>query len=466
MEKRFSIITRPSSLFIFLLLVVLSLPVGPLAAQKPTTLCTDASVMSWDATAANGTTFTMMKDCTIQTSETRGYLEIGSGKTFTINGAGYTIWAADKARYSYSGTVFTFGGIGGAGQRIGENINLTLRNVTIRGGGTARTGAAFPNAAINVGKATVLLDGAKISLTRGGAIKLTDAAGRLTLKNAKLNQNKVSGTGAAGNGNAVTVVRGTVTIQNLLTMKNNTGGGPGAIYIAADGVLNIDALGCKDVAGNENAAGTTGSNVVITDGTARAAFSAIWSKVPTKADDNCDENTAPVATPAPTATATTPPSSGGGNGNGGDDGMMSGEMAMDDGDKMSMAMSMADSNYERRIKGTAGSDRSAYYRSNSGGALVLQIYRVDSNSVGHWVMNVSQATVDAMGGAGCVAASPDGRYAVRVWPDGNVTVSDGPDMESKILHNTFMGGVTGGLISTDTTYSSTPPGVGCPGYIG
>ena len=431
-------------------------PVTPTPTPvTPRSLCaTDASVMGWNGAAANGTTFTMTKDCYIQNGGTRHWMEMPAGKTFTIDGAGYTIYAADRARYTYSGTVFTFGGIGGAGERIGENTTLTLRNVTIEGGGTARIVASKPDPAINVGNATVILDGVTIRNTRGGAIKVANSNGKVTLKNAKLNRNRISGAGSATEGAAVTMDSGELILQNLFTLRRNRGG-VGAVHLKSGATIDIYDLGCKDISGNRNAAGDNRRDIILT---LPPGFKALWDRKPIKSTDNCDENTAsttPRSTPTPTATSAPtpePPAAPSGN----DDN--------DDG-RMEMDISKEDVNYDRRIPGTAGS-HSVYYRVDSGGGPVLQIYRVDGNGEGHWVMDVPQATIDAFGGAGCVVASADGRYAVRVQAGGDVTVSDGPDHENKVFHNTLSGGVKGGIISTNTTYSTTPPGVGCPGYSG
>ncbi len=428
-------IARPSALGIFLLF---ALSAGPLAAQDGRPNCiTDASVFTpaWDEDAASGTTFVMTKNCQTKISY---YFEIKDGKSFTIDGKGFTIFAAAKSAYATTGTVVGF-------EDGGERM-LTLKNVTIEGGGT-ETGASrtdnTPDPAIVSTSAILVLEDVTIQNTRGGAIRVivdpndgTSRVGKTTLKNVKLIGNQVSGAGADTQGAAITIDHGELILQNLFTLKTNTGG-VGAMHIKSGATLDIDTLYCLDVSGNQNASSTA----VDIHPALTGALKTKWDGKPTVTTDSCDGTT---ATTTPRSTPT--PAGGGGDGSSG-------------------GMPMPGLAEDGRIGGMIGS-ASAHFLINRGGVLVLRIYRVDSDSVGHWVMDVAQTAVDAVSGPGCVAASPDGRYAVRVWADGNVTVSDGPDMENKVLHNTLRGGLTPAVISTETTYSSTPPGVGCPGYVG
>ena len=431
-------ITRPSALGIFLLLLVLSLAAGPLAAQSRADCREDASVFTpaWDADAATGTTFTMTKDCGtfVDTVNIRP-LEVPNGKTFTIDGGGFTIYAAEKSKYDDGGTAFSF--------ESSSNISLTLRNITIEGGGDAASPTGGdPDPAILVKNGTLILDGVTIQNTRGGAIRVT-GTGKVTFKNSTFTGNQVTG---ATEATVIKIPKGdNLVVEGLLTMKNNVGGWS-AIYPLADGRFDIYDAGCIDVAGNLDSDGAEYSWAIPSGQDIAPGFSDLWSGKLKTESNACTANTAST-TPRPTATPE--PAAGGGDGGG------------TSGAGMAMPSLAADG----RISGMIGS-ASAHFLINRGGVLVLRIYRVDSDSVGHWVMDVSQTAVDAVSGAGCVASSPDGRYAVRVWADGNVTVSDGPDMENKVLHNTLKGGLTPVIISTETTYSSTPPGVGCPGYIG
>ncbi len=451
-------IVRPSAPLIapliFLFLVVLTLAATPVAAQARPSCKNDAYVMGWDEDAASGTGFTMTRDCDIKTGNAINPLLVKSGKTFIIDGAGFTIYAADKASANDQGTAITLAS--GAG-------TLVLRNVTIEGGGDAATPTGGdPDPAIIVNGGTLILDGATIQNTRGGAIRVVaNTNAIILLKNAKFIGNQITVTGNVYKGSAITANSGRIYIVGLMTFKNNVGG-RAALRTANDATVDLYDTGCFDISGNQDSGGT-GRTISIE--TVPAGFATIWNGKPrTSGETPCTASTAsttnrpqgndaPPTIPAATSTATVPaaPANGGGSGGG----------QMTTGAGMAMP-SLAD---DGRISGMIDS-ASAYFLVNRGGVLVLRIYRVDSDSVGHWVMDVSQVTVDAMAGAGCVAASPDGRYAVRVWADGNVTVSNGPNMESKIFHNTLRGGLTPAVISTDTTYSSTPPGVGCPGYIG
>ncbi len=437
-------IVQPSALLIFLFLVVLILAATPVAAQARPSCKNDAYVMGWDEDAASGTGFTMTRDCDIKTGSDINPLLVKSGKTFIIDGAGFTIHAADKASANDQGTAITLAS--GAG-------TLVLRNVTIEGGGDAAAptgGDADPAIIVNGG--TLILDGATIQNTRGGAILVPSATSKVLFKNATFTGNRTSANGAViriGNGY-------NLYVEGLLTMKNNVGA-LAAIWVLpsvqAHAGMDLYDAGCIDVAGNQPA------NIAVPNTFNWATgFENLWTNKP---KTNCDANTASTTTrpqgftapptiPTATATATVPapptpaaPANDDGSGGGGD----------------------SDKNGEC-ILGTVGSSSVYCIARFTDGTVLLQIYRVDDNSVGHWVMNVSQAAVDAVSGAGCVAASPDGRYAVRVWADGNVTIYDGPDHESKVFHNTLKGGLSRTVISTETTYSSTPPGVGCPGYMG
>ncbi len=426
-------IARPSALGSFLLLLVLSLAAGPLAAQSRADCKEDATVMGWDEDAATGTTFTMTKDCgTFVDGVNIRVLDVINGKTFTIDGAGNTIYAAEKSRYNDSGTVISF--------ESSDNISLTLRNLTIEGGGDAASPTGGdPDPAILLKNGTLILDNVTIQNTRGGAIRVT-GTGKVTFKNSTFTGNQVSGTTEA---TVIKIPKGdNLVVEGLLTMKNNVGGWS-AIYPLADGRFDIYDAGCIDVAGNLDSDGAEYSWAIPSGQDIAPGFSALWSGKLKTESNACDENTAST-TPRPTPT---PEPAAGGDGAAG------------------AGMPMPSLSEDGRIGGMIGSG-SAYFLINRGGVLVLRIYRVDSDSVGHWVMDVAQTAVDAVSAPGCVAASPDGRYAVRVWADGNVTVSDGPDMENKVLHNTLRGGLTPAVISTDTTYSSTPPGMGCPGYSG
>ncbi len=441
-------IVHPSAPLIFLFLVVLTLAATPVAAQARPSCKNDAYVMGWDEDAASGTGFTMTRDCDIKTGSDINPLLVKSGKTFIIDGGGNTIYAADKASANDQGTAITLAS--GAG-------TLVLRNVTIEGGGDAATptgGDADP--AIIVAGGTLILDGATIQNTRGGAILVSSNDSKVLFKNATFTGNRTTANAAV-----ISIRNGdNLYIEGLLTMKNNLSTET-AIYMLLDGRIDLYDAGCIDLAGNLDYQDPPQSaNIGVPRSVGFAAGFADRWRAKLKSNNNCDANTASTTTrpqgvaapptiPTATSTATVPaaptpaaPANDDGSGGG-------------DGDKS-----------DQCILGTVGSSSVYCIARFTDGTVLLQIYRVDDNSEGHWVMNVSQAAIDAVSGAGCVAASPDGRYAVRVWADGNVTIYDGPDHESKVFHNTLKGGLSRTVISTETTYSSTPPGVGCPGYMG
>ena len=56
------------------------------------------------------------------------------------------------------------------------------------------------------------------------------------------------------------------------------------------------------------------------------------------------------------------------------------------------------------------------------------------------------AALVAAGEATCVKASANDRASVTVWADGNVTLSIGPDYETKIFHVLLEGGLGGPII--------------------
>ncbi len=447
------ILLRSSFCSILLLLVVLILPAAPLAAQAtptpaaPRPSCkNDTSVMWWDEDAPSGTVFTMTKDCDIKTGSDINHLLIKNGKTFIIDGAGNSIFPADKSAANNVGTAIGF--------ENGANIVLVLRNLTIDGGGDAATptgGDLDPVIVLQAG--TLILDRVTVKNNRGGSIRML-GAGTIILKGSTFTENQLSG--ALGD-NESTVVNmlagGTVFLQNRFDGPFNAGGA-GLFRLKGSAFFDMHDATCIDTRGSTSKGG---SLALFDYAAAPEDFINLWGvKASSRRCGSVSQRPQGLATPpaiptftaTPTPTPTPPPSSANGNGGNGDE-----------------MMAMGDPNYGRRIKGTVGS-ASAYYHSKSGGVLVLQIYRVGSDSSGHWVMNVPQTAVDAASAPACVAASPDGRYAVRVWADGNVTIYDGPDHESKVFHNTLKGGLSRTVISTETTYSSTPPGMGCPGYMG
>ena len=100
-----------------------------------------------------------------------------------------------------------------------------------------------------------------------------------------------------------------------------------------------------------------------------------------------------------------------------------------------------------------GETATIFRASASGGQPALSLYGVDTQtSQGFHQLTVTQAQVDALGGPGVVATSPDCKVQVSVDEHGNVTAKAGPNYEGKMLHTVFEGSVSGPVISTYTNY--------------
>ncbi len=92
---------------------------------------------------------------------------------------------------------------------------------------------------------------------------------------------------------------------------------------------------------------------------------------------------------------------------------------------------------------------------------------IEGTTQGVLALRITQAEVDealeAAGEATCVKASRNDRASVTVWADGNVTLSIGPDYETKIFHVLLEGGLGGSIIGHSTTYGP-PAGAHCANY--
>ena len=90
---------------------------------------------------------------------------------------------------------------------------------------------------------------------------------------------------------------------------------------------------------------------------------------------------------------------------------------------------------------------------------------IEGTTQGVLALRITQEEVDvalaAAGEATCVKASVNDRASVTVWADGNVTLSIGPDYETKIFHVLLEGGLGGSIIGHSTTYGP-PAGAHCP----
>lgn len=86
----------------------------------------------------------------------------------------------------------------------------------------------------------------------------------------------------------------------------------------------------------------------------------------------------------------------------------------------------------------------------------IEVWGITEDSRGYFLLSVNQRQIDAVP-AGHVSGTADGRVAVRVWPDRNVTVLMGPNPEGKVHHVTFEGHIYGRIIGTVDTFGG-PPG--------
>ncbi len=89
---------------------------------------------------------------------------------------------------------------------------------------------------------------------------------------------------------------------------------------------------------------------------------------------------------------------------------------------------------------------------------------IEGTTQGVLALRITQEEVDvalaAAGEATCVKASVNDRASVTVWADGNMTLSIGPDYETKIFHVLLEGGLGGEIIGHSTTYGP-PAGAHC-----
>ena len=87
----------------------------------------------------------------------------------------------------------------------------------------------------------------------------------------------------------------------------------------------------------------------------------------------------------------------------------------------------------------------------------IEVWGVTLNSQGYFILEVRQAQVDATRPPqAMVACAADGRVAVRVWADRNVTVSMGPSPEGKTHHVTLAKRLNGEVIGTVDTHDGLP----------
>ncbi len=86
----------------------------------------------------------------------------------------------------------------------------------------------------------------------------------------------------------------------------------------------------------------------------------------------------------------------------------------------------------------------------------IEVWGVSPESRGYFILGVMQPQVNALRPAGLVACSADGRVAVRVHRDRNVTISMGPAPDGKTHHVTMQGHLAGPVIGTVDTFNGRP----------
>ncbi|MCY4105872.1 MAG: LysM peptidoglycan-binding domain-containing protein [Chloroflexi bacterium] len=86
----------------------------------------------------------------------------------------------------------------------------------------------------------------------------------------------------------------------------------------------------------------------------------------------------------------------------------------------------------------------------------VEIWQVNPDSSGLLLMQVRQSQIDAVQPYGLVASTADGRVAVRVWHDRNITIAMGPNFEGKVHHVTLLRDLHGAVIETVDTFTGLP----------
>ena len=92
--------------------------------------------------------------------------------------------------------------------------------------------------------------------------------------------------------------------------------------------------------------------------------------------------------------------------------------------------------------------------------LNVEIWGIDPDSKGYFILRVTQSQIDAAPPQSFVARSEDGRAVVRVGaaPNRDVTLSLGPSDEGKVHHVTLARNLNGKIISTFDTQEDWPSG--------
>ncbi len=91
-----------------------------------------------------------------------------------------------------------------------------------------------------------------------------------------------------------------------------------------------------------------------------------------------------------------------------------------------------------------------------GSGLSVEIWEVTSDSAGKFLLRVTQPQANAAAPGSLITSTADGRVAVRLELDRNITISMGPDPEGKIHHVTLQYNLHGPVIATAVTYGGPP----------
>ncbi len=92
----------------------------------------------------------------------------------------------------------------------------------------------------------------------------------------------------------------------------------------------------------------------------------------------------------------------------------------------------------------------------SGPGPSLEIWEATSDSAGKFLLRVTQPQANAAAPGSLITSTPDGRVAVRLELDRNITISMGPDPEGKIHHVTLQYNLHGPVIATAVTFGGPP----------
>ena len=97
-----------------------------------------------------------------------------------------------------------------------------------------------------------------------------------------------------------------------------------------------------------------------------------------------------------------------------------------------------------------------------GSGPTLEIWEATPDSGERFLLRVTQPQANAAAPGSLITSTPDGRVAVRLELDRNITISMGPDPEGKIHHVTLQYNLHGPVIATAVTYGGPPAAPAMP----